>query len=88
MANQDGKGFRGQQPQYMTKDEIAEYFSRDIEFDWPESYEPRYPLTEGERKLKHLNDIGTYPRKLIWIKPELSPMVEEELGESPDKENT
>lgn len=86
MANQDGKGFRRQQPQYMTKDEITEYFSRDIDFDWPESYEPRYPLTVAEQRLQYLNDTGAYP--VEWLKDKLSPVVQEELNRSSDKENT
>jgi hypothetical protein len=41
----------------MTKDEIAEYFSRDIDFDWPESYTPRFPLTDAEQRLAEMNRL-------------------------------
>ena len=85
MANQDGKGFRGPRPQYLIKDEITEYFSRDIEFDWPESYTPRYPLTDGERKLQVLNATGVSPAK--WLEGKLKLVVREELDRSPDKES-
>jgi hypothetical protein len=45
----------------MSREEIEEYFSRDIEFDYYDfdyRYEPPYPLTEGERKLLVLNTTG------------------------------
>ena len=86
MADQNGKGFRGPRPKHLIVDEITEYFSRDIEFDWPEPYEPRYPLTEGERKLQYLNATGIPPEE--WLKDKLKLVVQEELGESPDKEST
>ena len=87
MPDQNGKGFRGPRPKHLIVDEVSEYFSRDIEFDWPESYTPRYPLTEGERRLQHLNATGIVPPE-EWLKDKLRPVVQEELDRSSDKENT
>ena len=87
MPDQNGKGFRGPRPKHLIVDEVSEYFSRDIEFDWPESYTPRYPLTEGERRLQHLNTTGIVPPE-EWLKDKLKLVVREELDRSSDKENT
>lgn len=84
MANQDGKGFRGPRPKHLILDEVSEYFSQDIQFDWPEPYEPRYPLTDGERRLQHLNATGISP--VTWLEGKLKLVVKEELGRSTDKE--
>ncbi len=85
---------RGRRFDYLIQDEIAEYFSKDIQFDWPEAYEPRFPLTEGEEKLQALNrgpeNFVDYTRgglKLVpiiqdaseWLQAELKPVVQEEL---------
>lgn len=35
--------------------EIPEYCSRDIQFDWPERYEPPFPLNKTEERLMELN---------------------------------
>lgn len=37
------------------EEEIGEYRSKDLEFDWHEPYEPPYPLTDGEEHLLRLN---------------------------------
>lgn len=60
------KGFRGPKFDYMIQDEITEYFSKDLQFDWPESYEPPYPLTTGEARLLYSNHTGAVPRPL-WV---------------------
>lgn len=65
MAEKNEKGFlRGPKADYMIQDEITEYFSRDLQFDWPEAYEPPYPLTRGEAKLLYSNHTGAVPRPL------------------------
>lgn len=42
---------------YMSQVEIEEYFSRDLEFDWPfeDKYEPPFPLTPTEENLVRMN---------------------------------
>jgi hypothetical protein len=95
MPKKDDKGDnKGRRFDYMIQDEISEYFSKDIQFDWPEPYEPRFPLTSAEEKLEALNK---YPGSFVdythgrlrlvpinqdaseWLQAELSPVVQEEL---------
>jgi hypothetical protein len=94
---EDKKGFnRGLRPKHVILDEVtkSEYFSRDIQFDWPEAYEPKYPLTTAEMRLQALNEcpglIVAQPYNRLrlvpplldpeeWVKEGLTPIVREEL---------
>lgn len=65
MPEENNKGsLRGPRADYMIQDEITEYFSKDLQFDWPEPYEPPYPLTAGEARLLYSNHTGAVPRPL------------------------
>lgn len=47
---------------YMGQAEIDEYFSKDVEYDWPfeDKYEPPFPLTPAETKLVQLNTASPH----------------------------
>ena len=82
MADDKKEYMRGIRPKHVIVDEIPEYFSKDLEFDWPEAYEPRYPLTEAEERLQMLNKhpeaFVDYTRGRIRLVPLLPPDKENE----------
>jgi hypothetical protein len=83
MADPDKKGYmRGIRPKHVIIDEIPDYFSKDIQFDWPEPYEPPFPLTEAERRLQALNGLPAsftdYTHGRIRLVPLLPPEKENE----------
>lgn len=57
MAGKPERTLRSVAPVHAAEEEIGEYRSKDLEFDWPfeEHYEPPYPLTARERELVELN---------------------------------
>lgn len=66
MSGNSKKGFPGGPSfDYMTRDEIDEYFSVDLKFDFERTkYEPPYPLTAGEARLLYSNHTGAVPLPL------------------------
>jgi len=83
MADQSKKGsMKGIRPKHVILDEVSEYFSKDIEFDWPESYEPAFPLTEAERRLQALNGIPANFIDYTHGRITLVPLVPDEDSEN------
>jgi hypothetical protein len=79
MAGKHARALRAVAPVHAAEEEIREYSSKDVEFDWPEPYEPPYPLNEREVQLLELNqqqkaDVAA------WLKNKTQPVVDEELG--------
>lgn len=63
----------------VARKDDEEYTSKDIEIDWPEPYEPPYPLTEREEELLEQNQREK-DATITWLKTETRQIVDEELG--------
>lgn len=71
-------------PVHSREEEIGEYSSKDVEFDWPESYEPPYPLTEHEKQLLEQNRTEKAD-SVNWFMTQTRPVVDEELGNGAER---